>query len=275
MKERMEEEEHLVDIPFQLPLSTANAISNVGTDLSCIRCRCLPHHPVIPPCGHLVCKSCIAVQHDGDFGNVHSCPECDTPVWNYKSLESCTLLSSIVTKLRLMLSHDGVNYEANDLINDDPSLQNVSTLVCLPCSTSSNNHQISINNIIHSTIKCEGCGLLPITNHAFTCVHCPHYNLCLHCYNRQVYTKSFGLFERYDDGHAHVMIRRRKPRSSSSSSSYQRNIAMDVNVSSKEYILIFLFQLIISFMGGGWQLMLDDDDVDDEDELEDDESIAM
>jgi len=50
---------------------------------------------------------------------------------------------------------------------------------------------------------------------------------------------------------------------------------MDVNVSSKEYILIFLFQLIISFMGGGWQLMLDDDDVDDEDELEDDESIAM
>ena len=45
----------------------------------------------------------------------------------------------------------------------------------------SNISRISQCNTIHNEIKCDGCGICPITGYRYKCLECPNYNLCDQC----------------------------------------------------------------------------------------------
>jgi len=190
-------------------------------DLQCVGCRGLVSEPVVPACGHLVCRGCVLERDDGEGGERHrECPECHTPITDgvggrTGELAVCTILAPLLghaqtmdpSKLSLALEsrsatvaapvmEEGSNSfmmvdgEADVVLDDDVDSQS-GTALTAPRPDHDNTH-------VHFGIGCDGCGVYPIVGRAYRCLECPEeigFDLCCDCISRDVHrTATTGRF---------------------------------------------------------------------------------
>jgi hypothetical protein len=166
-------------------------------DLLCGSCHNVVQDPVVPACGHLVCRGCVAPGggSESNRDQVHlmaapSCPKCDMAILSESNSNELKVCSVLTILLATVESVDKAKLEALvEKERNTASIGNVNSTdsgstptIELPEIRSN-----SSSDFVHFAVGCDGCGEYPVRGHAFRCLDCPEqigFDLCQKCFLR-------------------------------------------------------------------------------------------
>jgi hypothetical protein len=158
----------------EIPQSSSSGRSPKSA-LNCTVCKKLLYKPVAMNCGHLMCQGCAA------SGPANSCRVCGVHHPGAFPLV-CIELEQYIEK------EFGREYKSRgqDVKNGDKMRMTVSKSWKSPPADDPADVGV-VQNPIHPSIGCDGCGMMPILGRRFHCLDCPEtcgYDLCQTCHDR-------------------------------------------------------------------------------------------
>ena len=185
MEIQIEERDQNIFSP-QIESVPSSSVRDPGSILACKACRKLLYKPIAMNCGHLFCQTCVSQ-------GPNACPTCGA--------HHPGSFPQVCVELHQYLEKKF----PKEYSKRAAELKNKKNVGQVERSRSEDEMRGMIENPIHPSVGCDGCGMMPILGKRFQCLDCglPGYDLCQSCHVR-----SSNLPGRFNQRHgpSHRMV---------------------------------------------------------------------